>query len=125
MYGQVLRKTLINSHEMATKHRYHISMIQNVLWFGKIENKGLTRKKRLIKILGGKCEKCQKVYIPPVYDFHHIKPSEKSFTLNQPNLAKYSWDMIKQELKKVALLCANCHRIIHATHDKKFFDVTA
>ena len=46
-----------------------------------------------------------------VYDFHHIDPSEKEFSLSE---VKYNFDKCKEEIKKCILVCSNCHREIHA-----------
>ena len=45
-------------------------------------------------------------------DFHHRNPAEKSFTIgNQVHLAP---ERIIAELAKCVVLCANCHRKLHA-----------
>ena len=62
---------------------------------------------------GGKCEKCGIISIPEIYDFHHIDPLQKDFSISAVGNT-YSWDKIKKEIDKCILLCANCHRQIHA-----------
>lgn len=68
------------------------------------------RRDAAITALGGKCFRCNGVFPRCVYDFHHRDPSTKvdaiSNLLGKPN-------MLKEELKKCDLLCANCHRIRH------------
>jgi len=65
-----------------------------------------------IKLLGGVCKKCGlSSNIVTVYDFHHIennKENQISVILQNPD-----WDIVRLELKKCELLCANCHRIVH------------
>lgn len=61
---------------------------------------------------GGKCERCGIVTIPEIYDFHHLNPSEKDFSVSAVGNT-YSWDKIKTEIDKCLLLCANCHRYLH------------
>lgn len=76
-----------------------------------------TRKKRkermdlAISILGGKCHKCENVFDNCQYDFHHVDPSEKDFTVSEGILL--GKDRFFNEIKKCILLCANCHRLEH------------
>lgn len=42
-------------------------------------------------------------------DFHHRDRSTKKFLLGG-NACGRAWPLIKEELKKCAILCANCHR---------------
>ena len=51
--------------------------------------------------------------------FHHTNPQKKDFIIG--NVANRNWEIIKTELDKCILLCANCHSIRHSTKsDKKF-----
>jgi hypothetical protein len=63
-----------------------------------------------------KCEICG-VSDYRVLDFHHREKNKKDFTIawayNNIGIAK-----IVEEIKKCAILCANCHRIVH-WQDKK------
>ena len=43
-------------------------------------------------------------------EFHHLDPKEKDFSIST-NIK--SLDLIKKELDKCILLCANCHREEH------------
>ena len=72
-------------------------------------------KHRGIQFLGGACRNCGQIFEDCCYDFHHLDPKEKDFTVSdiQTNGAR-SWLKIRDELKKCVLLCANCHRLIHA-----------
>lgn len=77
---------------------------------------GRSRKIRLIKLLGGSCEKCDLKYggtNGAVFDFHHRDPSEKLFALNAAKLVTYAWERIEEEAKKCDLICSNCHRVEH------------
>ena len=47
-----------------------------------------------------------------IFDFHHIDRSIKSFELGD-GIHTYKWEIIKQELDKCMMLCANCHRKQH------------
>ena len=74
------------------------------------------KKLALIDHMGGKCKDCLGTFIPSVYDFHHVDPAIKdanaSILFKKGLTAK-----VIEELKKCVMLCANCHRIRHATLD--------
>jgi hypothetical protein len=76
-----------------------------------------SRRQRLkemsVEYKGGKCEKCGYNKSIWAFDFHHLNPKEKDFTISA--YLVLGWDKIKLELNKCILLCANCHRELH--HD--------
>lgn len=82
------------------------------------------RRKQLVELKGSKCERCLGVFPPEVYDFHHRNPSLKTFSLNLSSLSSYKWDVIEAEVNKCHLLCANCHRQVHTSQDKRFLEVS-
>lgn len=47
-------------------------------------------------------------------DFHHLDPSTKSFDVSQSARQKKNEVEIQAEIRKCAVLCANCHRKLHA-----------
>jgi hypothetical protein len=47
-----------------------------------------------------------------IFDFHHIDKINKSFELGD-NIESRKWEVVKQELDKCMMLCANCHRKQH------------
>ena len=65
---------------------------------------------------GSKCEKCGYNKCSEALEFHHKNPEEKDFNLSDRNLI-LDWQEIKKELDKCILVCANCHREIHAKED--------
>jgi predicted HNH restriction endonuclease len=73
-------------------------------------SKRLELKARAIAHLGGQCVLCGYDKCPSALDFHHLDPMEKDFVIS----AKTTWEAIEPELKKCALVCANCHREVHA-----------
>ena len=73
---------------------------------------GLEKKLKAIKHMGGVCQDCKKSYPPPVFDFHHLDPSEKELNLGDI-MRRKDFSTIEKELSKCVLLCANCHRIRH------------
>lgn len=74
------------------------------------KNRGKERRKKLVELKGGKCEKCGYDKNLAVLCFHHRNPKEKSFTLNR---CTQSWNKLIEELNKCDLLCANCHTELH------------
>lgn len=75
------------------------------------------RRKKLklmaVELKGGKCQICGYHKCISAMDFHHVNEKEKSFALGLRGLTR-SWHSIEQELRKCILVCANCHREIHA-----------
>ncbi len=75
------------------------------------------RRKRLkemaLKYKGGKCILCGYNRCSSALDFHHIHAKSKEFGVSLDGLTR-SWERIKNELDKCILVCANCHREIHA-----------
>ena len=65
---------------------------------------------------GSKCEKCGYNKCSEALEFHHKNPEEKDFNLSDRNLI-LDWQEIKKELDKCVVVCANCHREIHAKGD--------
>lgn len=70
-------------------------------------------KKWALEYKGNKCEICGYNKCSEALDFHHEIPNEKEFSLSDRNLI-LDWQIIKKELDKCILICANCHREIHA-----------
>ena len=71
------------------------------------------RKNDLVQVLGGKCCICGFNSFIEALEFHHINPQEKEFGITASNAITKSLDKQLIELKKCALVCANCHRGIH------------
>lgn len=68
-------------------------------------------KLKLIEYKGGSCCKCgYNKLIPSVYDFHHLNPEEKDFSISGKS---YSFEKLKSEVDKCILVCRNCHAEIH------------
>lgn len=71
-------------------------------------------KKRGIEYLGGKCIKCGFNGCMSAFDFHHVDWEDKDFAISQ--CGNKSWFILKKELDKCILLCANCHRKEHTKY---------
>lgn len=69
------------------------------------------------EIVGNACWRCRYTRGAAgrsVLDFHHVDPKEKSFNLDCRHIINMSSARVMAELKKCILLCANCHREVHA-----------
>jgi hypothetical protein len=78
----------------------------------------VTKRRRKIKLKaveykGDKCEICGYNKCINVFEFHHKDPNEKDFAISHNGHSR-SWERVKKEIDKCMLLCANCHREIHA-----------
>ena len=62
---------------------------------------------------GGRCENCGYDRCAEALEFHHRDSSGKDFSISNKGYTR-SWIRVKEELDKCDLLCANCHREIHA-----------
>lgn len=69
-------------------------------------------KQKMFEYLGAACQHCGIKEPLCIFDFHHLSPNDKDFTINQGK--SLSFEKIKPELDKCILLCANCHRIEHS-----------
>ena len=70
-------------------------------------------KKLLVEYKGGKCEICGYNKCISALEFHHLDPNEKDFGIDAKGYTR-SIEANKQEVDKCILVCANCHREIHA-----------
>ena len=71
-------------------------------------------KELLVEYKGGNCEVCGYNKCIEALEFHHIDESTKSFALSGSTKAL---DKQKAEADKCLMLCANCHRELHAGLD--------
>jgi transposase len=58
---------------------------------------------------GKKCTDCREEYPYFVLDFDHL--ADKSFNVSKHRLHTTSLDVIKAEIEKCEIVCANCHRM--------------
>jgi len=70
-----------------------------------------TLKQKCVDYKGGKCELCNYDKCSAALEFHHRDPAQKDFELRMSRQAFTT--IIKNELDKCQLVCANCHREIH------------
>lgn len=69
---------------------------------------------RVIRSMGGCCQICRYDRCASAMDLHHLDPLEKESFLSKFRSTPASWPRIVLELRKCVLLCANCHRELHA-----------
>lgn len=63
---------------------------------------------------GGKCERCGYDRCIDALEFHHHDPAQKDFSISAKGYTR-SWRKVLEELDKCVMLCANCHRELHAS----------
>jgi hypothetical protein len=70
-------------------------------------------KTMVVEYKGGKCMLCGYARCVWAFDLHHVDEQKKSFSMSVRGLTR-SWDRVRREADKCILLCANCHREVHA-----------
>lgn len=61
---------------------------------------------------GNTCLLCGYSFCLSALEFHHLHSKGKDFGISAKGYTR-SWMVVKQELDKCVLLCANCHREVH------------
>lgn len=79
----------------------------------KCNSAGVARRRRRVKEIlveeaGGACILCGFNASPAALEFHHLDPAKKSFALSDAGITR-SLASAREEAKKCALVCANCH----------------
>ncbi|MDQ2950788.1 MAG: hypothetical protein M3R54_00835 [Chloroflexota bacterium] len=70
-------------------------------------------KLRAVRLHGATCYACDGGFPPPVFEFHHWDGKTKEFGVAARGVTR-PWDDVVSELAKCVMLCANCHREVHA-----------
>jgi hypothetical protein len=70
-------------------------------------------KEILVQEAGGCCVLCGYAAYAGALHFHHRNPSEKSFALSREGVTR-SLAKAREEARKCALVCANCHAMVEA-----------
>ena len=86
-------------------------------------NFNVANRRRKLKTLaiehkGGKCERCGYNRSVRALTFHHLDPAKKDFAIGVSGATR-SWEKVKTEVDKCALLCANCHAEEHDRLEKE------
>jgi hypothetical protein len=76
-----------------------------------VNNRRFSVMEKCYEYLGGKCKVCGYNKSKRALSFHHRNPLEKLFSISGNTCRK--WDVIKKELDKCDLMCANCHLELH------------
>jgi hypothetical protein len=71
------------------------------------------RKSKAVALMGGTCAGCERTWAEEVFEFHHRDAAAKEFGISQDGIVR-SWQKVVAELAKCVMLCANCHREVHA-----------
>lgn len=85
-------------------------------------------KRRALAAMGDVCAGCGLREPVDALEFHHLDPHTKEFGISTEGIPR-RWDKIVAELAKCVLLCANCHREVHAGarrigEDEGLYEVT-
>src|SRR5687767_12628323 len=78
-------------------------------------------KLRAMEWMGGQCDCCRRTVRPSQAEFHHRDPATKHFGISAKGVIR-AWPDIESELAKCVMLCANCHREVHAGVRELFDD---
>jgi biotin operon repressor len=71
-------------------------------------------KLRMLIAMGGQCVCCGYHRCNDALEFHHLDSDEKDFAMGSIIANPKRWSRIVEELRKCVLLCAICHREVHA-----------
>ena len=63
--------------------------------------------------MGASCLGCGRDGALVLFEFHHRNAAEKKFGISEDGILR-SWHKVVAELAKCVMLCANCHREVHA-----------
>jgi hypothetical protein len=72
------------------------------------------RRRRLIELMVDRykadrgCADCPEAFVPCL-QFHHLDPSKKEIDISRAILRGWSEERLLIEMKKCAVVCANCH----------------
>ncbi len=79
--------------------------------YSEVKRWRLALKAKIVAGFGGRCAICGVSDEPSIYDCHHRDPKSKDFAVGSKIRR---WPTVVAELAKCVLLCANCHRKVHA-----------
>jgi len=78
-----------------------------------VQKRRRTIRTRAVEYKGGQCGACGYDRCIEALEFHHIDSTLKDFSVSGSGCTR-SWKRVREELDKCVMLCANCHREIHA-----------
>lgn len=97
----------------ASCHRLRHALEDSAVEAGPVVEHRRGTKVRAVALMGGTCHGCGRDGPAAVFDFHHVDATTKSFGIGQDGIPR-RWSRVVAELAKCVMLCANCHREIHA-----------
>jgi formate-dependent nitrite reductase cytochrome c552 subunit len=97
----------------ATCHRLEHARLDELIETGPVVQFRRDLKVRAVTFMGGACEGCGRTGPSAAFDFHHKDAAGKDFGISQDGIPR-RWEKIIAELAKCVMLCANCHREVHA-----------
>lgn len=100
---------MCNHHEVKGENRYRCTKCAAEA----VQRKRDNLKLQAVAYKGGKCECCGYNKCVQALEFHHLDPNEKDFGIGSGGVTR-SFEKLKVELDKCIMLCANCHREVHA-----------
>ncbi len=71
------------------------------------------RKSRAVALMGRVCFTCDRDGPLTLFEFHHWDSRQKDFGVSEDGIMR-AWPKVLAELAKCVMLCANCHREVHA-----------
>ena len=77
------------------------------------QQRGRRRRESLIRLKGGRCQRCGYDRNVAALAFHHLNPTVKAFGIDLRKCSNTSWELLAAEAEKCLLLCLNCHAEIH------------
>ncbi len=80
--------------------------------------KAVAKRRKKIRVMavatkGGTCGVCGYNRCIGALEFHHPDSSKKEFSISSDGMTRL-WKRVQSEIRKCILVCANCHREIHA-----------
>jgi len=100
-----------NKKEELLEYQKVYRKVNKELLNAKVKANRKNKLRQLVSLSGDNCQKCLQKFPDVVYDFHHINPELKSFSIGE-NMHK-NINILIEEASKCMLLCSNCHRIAH------------
>lgn len=105
----------------ATCHRVRHALLDEIRGSDPVVEHRRRRKLKAIAHMGGKCDGCGVVVPAAAFEFHHRDAKTKEFGISQAGNPR-RWEKTVAELAKCVMLCANCHREVHAGVREPFDD---
>ena len=97
----------------ANCHRTEHALADALIETGPVVQFRRDLKVRAVEFMGGACKGCGRSGPSAIFDFHHIDAATKDFGIGQDGVPR-KWAKVVAELAKCVMLCANCHREVHA-----------